>query len=481
MEHLFSPCTRFFNLSFWSDDNHGEHFWDDFERLEEQDLDVSTQEFLSAERAFTYADLYAMLANQNTVLWLTPHASVVSEYGLGVRCSYHLGGDNRFIVNVNGKEINVLARSSAALLEIVDIVRRLLVANASEIYKLELENEVESGEVFFNAPGFASLMEHCQNLKVLTLGNMTSLNEDQIRVLGAFSRPGLEIELQRCRIFGAAAEALAEVLGSNQGPTKLLHCHIDYSVLANGFRGNSRLKSFSPDFSLDFDVGNQEVLAIARALPENRGLVNLNLLNCVLSDETWGTVCDSLKTHPTLQVLNLQGIRAHGGPPFSPAGLKTRIQALVDMLKVNMSIQTIPLGDYYYEHELFRRSVIPYLKTNKFRPRVRAIQKTRPIAYRTKVLGRALLAVRTDPTRLWMLLSENAEVAFASTTATTTPAANLPTPATVDASANASTSANAATVAANPVDTGPPTVNDAASASGQKRKACPQSQPGIAN
>jgi hypothetical protein len=29
--------------------------------LQELDLDVSTEELLSAERAFTYADLYAML------------------------------------------------------------------------------------------------------------------------------------------------------------------------------------------------------------------------------------------------------------------------------------------------------------------------------------------------------------------------------------------------------------------------------------
>jgi hypothetical protein len=36
-------------------------------------LDVSTDEVLSAETAFTYADSYAMLANENAVVWLTPH------------------------------------------------------------------------------------------------------------------------------------------------------------------------------------------------------------------------------------------------------------------------------------------------------------------------------------------------------------------------------------------------------------------------
>jgi hypothetical protein len=48
----------------------------------------------------------------------------------------------------------------------------------------------------------------------------------------------------------------------------------------------------------------------------------------------------------------------------------------------------------------------------------------------------------------------------------TTPAANLPTPAAVGASANAATSAS------NPVANGPPTTNVAAPAFSQKRKAC---------
>jgi hypothetical protein len=93
--------------------------------------------------------------------------------------------------------------------------------------------------------------------------------------------------------------------------------------------------------------------------------------------------------------------------------IKARIQALLDMLKVNMLIQAIDLDAHYQNHELYQESVEPYLDTNRFRPRLLAIQQTRPIAYRAKVLGRALLAVRTDPNLFWMLLSENAEVVFA--------------------------------------------------------------------
>ncbi len=71
MESLFSPCNRL-------RDRLGtdvEHFAD--EELQEVNLDVSTDEFLSAERGFTYADLYAMLGSGETAAWLTPRAFVV--------------------------------------------------------------------------------------------------------------------------------------------------------------------------------------------------------------------------------------------------------------------------------------------------------------------------------------------------------------------------------------------------------------------
>jgi hypothetical protein len=129
------------------------------------------------------------------------------------------------------------------------------------------------------------------------------LDEDHCRVLGTYSRPGLGIE--RCRITGAAAVALAQVLGRNQGPTKLELCDIDNIVLANGLRGNSRLKSLRLNFSRNDEDGdgNREDLAITVALRENKGLVDLNLLhNFPMIDENWDAICDSLKTHPVTNI-----------------------------------------------------------------------------------------------------------------------------------------------------------------------------------
>jgi hypothetical protein len=207
----------------------------------------------------------------------------------------------------------------------------------------------------------------------------------------------------------------------------LYSCYIDNFILANGLRGNSRMKSLKLSISTSDEVSNRTFLAIAGALKENKGLVDLNLSYSLrLNDGTWDAICDSLKTHPTLKVLNLWSITA-------PAVIKSQIQALVDMVKVNTMIHTIYLDADYSHPELYRRSVIPYLETNRFRPRVRAIQQIRPIPYRVKVLGRALLSARTDPNRFWMLLSGNAEVTFPPTTVPIAAAGNLTTPATAAA------------------------------------------------
>jgi hypothetical protein len=294
-----------------------------------------------------------------------------------------------------------------------------------------------------SAPTLAYLMEHCQSLKALTLEHL-KIDEDSIHVLGDYSRPDLEIVLDLCTITGAGASTLAEVLGHNQGPTKLTLCHIDNSVIANGLRGNSRLQSLEPRFS---NNSNREVLAIAGALRENKGLVRLDLAGVCgfnVTAETWGAVCDSLHAHPTLEILDLS--TPGGMAPLPPAVIKFRMQVLLNMMKVNTTIHTIHLNSHYSRHEIFRKSVIPYLETNRLRPRVRAIQKTRPIPYRAKVLGRALLSARTDTNRFWMLLSGNAEVAFPSSTATIAAAGNLSdTSTTAAATSTANIAATALT------------------------------------
>jgi hypothetical protein len=377
MEHLFSPCTRYRDIV----ESLGglEYFGGPNPELPgELNLDVSTEELLSAERAFTYEDLYAMIGNEDTLAWMTPHTAVVRTYGEAVYAWNQLDDACGFRFSADGEDIVAMALSPEHLLEICDIVLRLLAVSVVHSVYIQIWSCPDGA--FINAPALAYFMEHCQCLMVLTLVQL-EMDENHCRVLGDNSRPGLEIVLGSCRITEAGASALAEVLGRNQGPTKLDLCYIDNLVLANGLRGNSSLKSLRPRLSYNAEDRSREVLAITGALRENKGLVDLDLTNGFrMSDETWDAVCDSLETHPTLEVLDLRG--TFGDPTMAQSVLQSRIQTLVDMLKVNMSIHTIYLHARFSQHELFKESVIHYLETNRLRPRLLAIQKTLPHEYR---------------------------------------------------------------------------------------------------
>jgi hypothetical protein len=452
MEPLFSPSTRLYDIlanRVGRTNPYGLPAYN-IETVKELNLDVSTEEFLSAERAFTYAGLKAMLGDGETYAWLTPHAFVVPNTRVSQSwMQLHARPHCTFTFDADGKEIVAWARSPPHLLEICDVVLRLLAA--SVVHSLILNKLNRPNTALTNAPTLANLIEQCQSLKSLVFENL-AMDENHCRVLGAYSRPGLEIELFRCTITGSGASALVEILKRNQGLTKLDDCNIDNMVIADGLRGNRRLKSFSPDFSENLDICKRQVLEIVNAVRENKGLVQLNLRSVSFSvnDETWGAVCDSLKTHPTLEVLDLQTpMFIHGTrdrPPPAPNMITFRTQALVDMLRVNTSVHTIHVDSCFSEHEIYRESVIPYLMTNRFRPRLLAIQKTRPIVYRTKVLGRALLVARTDANSFWMLLSGNAEVAFPPRTMTIAAAANLPAPAVTAATSTANVAAVATSV-----------------------------------
>jgi hypothetical protein len=449
MERLFSPCTRYRDLL----ESRGrlEASRSRTELLKELNLDVKIEKLLRAERAFTYADLHAMSGNESAILWLTPHAAVARKSMRVLRYWMQLDGSYYFSFSADGTDMYALARSPERLLEICDVVLRLLAA--SVVHSLVLRS-CSCNDAVINAPTLAYLMEKCSYLKLLSLTAM-KMDANHCRMLGAYSGH-LEIILSLCKFTGAGSRALVRVLGSNQGPTELIYCDIDCFVLVDGLRGNSRLKSLTPQLS-DYrgvayqerlviasgnpDDVNRQLLAIADILRENTGLISCDLSYCLLTDKTWNAVCDSLKAHPTLQVLSLRW--PLGAAPSALTVVKSLIQGLVGLLKVNMSIHTIHLPQRHSSaDELFRASVIPYLETNRLRPRVHAIQKACPIVYRAKVLGRALFAVRNDANSLWMLLSGNLEVAFLSTAATTTPATNPPTsPAIAVIASNAATAA----------------------------------------
>jgi hypothetical protein len=135
-----------------------------------------------------------MVGNKyNTALWLTPHVAVTRAGGNAVQVWNELDEVCIFSFSADGKDIFAVARSSEHLLEICDVVLRLLAA--SDVHSVILRKRISlDGGFIINAPTLAYLMEQCQSLKVLTLGYL-QMDENHCRVLGAYSRPDLEIVL----------------------------------------------------------------------------------------------------------------------------------------------------------------------------------------------------------------------------------------------------------------------------------------------
>jgi hypothetical protein len=179
MERLFSTCTRFYDI-LESQGRlavayviRGYPMW-----VQELNLDASTEELLSAERAFTYADLYAIIGKRNTVTWLTPHACALRAHGNG-RYSWDLVSQSpyRFTFSADGNDIRAFARSPEHLLEICDVVLRLLAASVIHSVDLKKWTSPDILIALIIAPTLTHLMEQCQSLKILAFEYL-KLDED---------------------------------------------------------------------------------------------------------------------------------------------------------------------------------------------------------------------------------------------------------------------------------------------------------------
>jgi hypothetical protein len=137
------------------------------ELFQELNLNASTEELLRSERAFTYADLHAMLeSGKKMVAWLTPHAALVSGSGRLVSTWDRIIESCRFCFSVDGKCIIALARSPEHLLESCDIILRMLAV--SEVHRVIL-NSWRCPNGLINAPNLTYLMEQCQKSEVFII------------------------------------------------------------------------------------------------------------------------------------------------------------------------------------------------------------------------------------------------------------------------------------------------------------------------
>jgi len=84
-------------------------------------------------------------------------------------------------------------------------------------------------------------------------------------------------------------------------------------------------------------------------------------------------------------------------------------------MKMNTVLHTMELYPYSGDQKIYMEEVLPYLETNRFRPRALAISKA-DIQIRRRLLGLALQteSVRNNSNLLWMFLSGNVDVVLQS-------------------------------------------------------------------
>jgi hypothetical protein len=79
------------------------------------------------------------------------------------------------------------------------------------------------------------------------------------------------------------------------------------------------------------------------------------------------------------------------------------------MMKGNKSLHTIEVSNELYDQQIYAEMILPYLETNRYRPRVLAVIEIDDRPIRQPVLGRALYCVRSNPNLVWLFLSENVD------------------------------------------------------------------------
>jgi hypothetical protein len=112
-----------------------------------------------------------MLGNEDQIAWLIPHAAVVRDHGEAAHHWGQLDESCGFRFSADGEDIVVVDRSPEHLLEISDVVLRLLAVSVVHSLLVRLPGWT-SPDLFINAPALAYLMEQCQSLKALSLKNL---------------------------------------------------------------------------------------------------------------------------------------------------------------------------------------------------------------------------------------------------------------------------------------------------------------------
>jgi hypothetical protein len=248
---------------------------------------------------------------RNKIVWMTPDVYICTNMYLRNRgdplvlvlgCDA-LGGTTSLRVYVTPYGHTAAAVATATC----DFLLRLFAT--CEQCDLHIEGSNDEAPPPLSGAGISLFFQESRDdLRKVVLCDMV-LSEEHCHALATMSRLDVELTMEFCCLVDDAAGAFVECLQSDRGPVKLKMCKIDSQILPNALTGDSRVTRLEPDFDGTDDAG---MAILFRELANNRGLVDLVLLQDPISDENLMILCQSLQAHPTLTSLNLEDTRPMG-------------------------------------------------------------------------------------------------------------------------------------------------------------------------
>jgi hypothetical protein len=406
MEEFFVPTTRlrdlYHTLERGADDDDEESSIDrQIDDLVELELTTgSSVEDTFLHRGNSWSDFYSWADGK--MVWLSPDV-VFDLSGITLQTEYNYFLSIRIEANEEDQKfLYVYASSEAHATVACDILLQLL--TTCESRKVVLGKGNDSYRFPVSGLAFSHFLAQSRNLRILRLCDL-GLNTCHCRAIDALTRTDLQIELVRCKPTEPGEEIILECIRQNRGPNELLRCQIDTRRLAGALRGNTSVATFGPHKQ----CSDEEKLVLVQALAENEGLVALDLTYAPMTDEMWIALWQSVARHPKLEKLVLPQHGSTWRDGNTDAQKTIRMQVMVDALRVNTVLHTIELRRPAFDEDILDSIVYSLLLANRYRPRVGTITEEEG-RLRSKLLGRALASISSNPSLIWMFLSGNANV-----------------------------------------------------------------------
>ena len=254
-----------------------------------------------------------------------------------------------------------------------------------------------------------AVLKNSQALQSLVIGTFV-LTAPQMRALA--SANGVQVALEYCNLTQTSFD-LATCLQDNLGPAILYRCELDSVSLAAALPNNTSLRQLTLRSSYGNSAKDRTIIkALAIALKSNKGLETLSLAHCTVSNENCQILCDSLKHHSALKVLDLT--KTSKG---AAADTVSHLQSLEQMLHTNTVLHTIHMNTTIAAEGnasisqgvgVWQGQIVSRLERNLYRARVDAIQHA-AASKRPSLVAHSVAAVTGSPDVVWMILSQNVE------------------------------------------------------------------------